>query len=77
MRSDICEDWVTQSYTVRVPGQSAWAEGIEGYDEAAASQAEADRVCQPGHRIYAEQEYVGDGARRQLGDTRTVEVYDC
>lgn len=74
--SNICEDWVTQSYTVRVPGQSAWADGIESYDKAAAIQAEANRVCQSGHRIYAEQEYVGDGARRPLGTTRTIEVYD-
>lgn len=65
------EVWETTSYTVRRPGNTAWVQGIQTYAQARAECRAADQVV-PGHRVYAEQRYVGDLASLR-GKTRTVE----
>lgn len=65
------EQWESVSYTVRRPGTTAWAEGLSTYAAARKELRKANHVI-PGHRIYAEQRYVGDLPTLQ-GRTRTVE----
>jgi hypothetical protein len=65
------EQWATVSYTVRRPGCAAWLQGITTYAEARQECRAADQVVR-GHRIYAEQAYVGD-LPSLAGATRVVE----
>ncbi len=70
-RQAIPENWKTISFTVRRPGNACWEEGLSTYQMAQASQTRANSVA-AGHRIYAEQEYVGE-LPSLTGQTRTVE----
>lgn len=65
------ESWKTISYTVRRPGNTAWAEGITSLADARRECERANRVIAVGHRVYAEQEYLGDVDG--VPSTRTVE----
>lgn len=64
------EDWETVSYTVRVPGRTAWQTDIETLEEARDIAWEANRNS-PGHRVFAEQRYIGILAKLH-GTTRAV-----
>lgn len=64
--------WQTLSYTIRRPGETAWVHGIRDRNEARREKDAANKVAR-GHRIYAEQRYVGDLESLQ-GEIRTVEV---
>lgn len=66
------EVWKTTSFTVRRAGCTSWADGIASLTDARAECENANRVCAPGHRVYAEQEYVGE-LPALIGQTRTVE----
>ena len=65
------ESWVTVSYSVRRPGNAAWEQGLATFKAAQESRREADQVVR-GHRIYAEQEYIGT-VSNLIGSTRSVE----
>lgn len=41
------------SYTVRVPGETAWSEGHRTAKAAHREARNANRVCRPGHKVYA------------------------
>lgn len=71
MNQSAPEAWETKSWTVRRPGNTAWAMEIKTYAEA---RKELDRANQqaPGHRIYAEQECILHG-HPCYGYMRTVE----
>lgn len=62
------ESWETVSYTVRRPGNAAWESNISTFDAAQRSRDEADRVCRPGHQVYAHQRGLG----LMTGKTRIV-----
>lgn len=66
------EVWETTSYTVRRLGCSAWEDGIASLRAARDSAADANRVCASGHRVFAQQRYVGESLAL-AGKTRTVE----
>ncbi len=57
------EGWHTVSFTVRRPGCTAWATDIPTWGAARWEREAANRVV-PGHRVYAEQKYIG--ARRTV-----------
>ena len=65
------EAWETKSWTIRRPGNTAWAMNISTYAEAKKELEFANRQAQ-GHRIYAEQECILQG-HACYGETRTVE----
>lgn len=65
------ESWATESYTVRRPGNTAWEDGLNTFAAAEKSRDIANRQA-PGHRIYAEQVYIGDISSMR-GQTRAVE----
>lgn len=67
------EQWVTKSYTVRRPGNTAFSDQIARYSTARDECALANRAVMPGHHVFAEQEYVGEIAALD-GYTRTIEV---
>lgn len=70
-RQSAPEQWETTSYTVRRPGCTAWRQGIATFAAAQRERRAAEQVVQ-GHRIYAEQEYVGD-LPELTGETRIVD----
>lgn len=67
------EIWKTTSYTIRRPGCAAWQSGIVVLTDARDECALANRICTPGHRVFAEQEYIGD-LPALVGCVRTIEV---
>lgn len=40
-------------YEVRVPGNTSYQSEIAEFSEALRIRSEANRICRPGHRIYA------------------------
>lgn len=62
------DKWVTDTYTVRRPGCTAWETGIASCEAARREAREANRVCSPGHHVYAEQHYYGEPQRRRTID---------
>jgi len=64
-------NWETVSYTVRVPGRVAWETDLATYEDAQRSCRYANEHVSAGHRIYAEQEWVGRGEGAH--GTRTVD----
>lgn len=67
-RQSAPEKWITDTYTVRRPGCTAWEAGILTHAAAWREAQDANRVCAPGHRVYAEQHYYGEPQTR-----RTIE----
>lgn len=65
------EAWETKSWTVRRPGNTAWATEIKTYAEAEKELKRANHQRQ-GHRLYAEQECTLLG-HACYGEMRTVE----
>lgn len=66
------ENWKTLTYSVRRPGNTAWAQGINSLAEARRECENANRIVSIGHRVYAEQEYLGESDG--VPSTRTVEL---
>lgn len=64
--------WQTTTYTIRRPGCTDWESSIEDYEYAKMELQRANARTR-GHRLYAEQEYIGD-LPELVGSTRTIEI---